>query len=257
MSGFLAMLHKETLEAWRTHKLLVSCILYLLVGIASPLLAKLTPAMLAMIPQEQLGGVELLITKDPAVADAMAQYLGNIILMPVLAVLLTMGAVAGEKRRHTLGMLLARPVGRRALLAAKLVVPLGIHALGMLLAAGACGLYTLILFGELHWPTYLAVNGLLLLGMWFFVVLTLLASAISRSSAVAAALGIGAYVALLTLTGLPSLARYTPAGLFTAASDLALGKEPILLGLTLVVSFGTAALALLLADRSFARQEID
>jgi hypothetical protein len=55
---------------------------------------------------------------------------------------------------------------------------------------------------------------------------------------------------------LPSLARYTPAGLFTAASDLAMGRELSLLWVTLGISALCIVVALWVADRLFAQQEL-
>lgn len=256
MTGLLPLLRKEALEALRTHKVVVAWVLYLLVGLASPLLARLTPEILAMLPEEQLGGVELLITQDPTLDDALVQYLKNFTMLPLLAVLLAMGAVAGEKRQNTLAMLLSKPLSRRALLGAKLGIQAAIHGVGTVLAAGACGLYATILFGGLYWPVFLLANGLLLLGQWFFLAVTLLGSVATRSPGAAAGAGIGVYLVALGLMGLPALSRYTPVGLFTAANDLALGREILLLPVTLGIAIGSTILCLVLADRLFARQEI-
>lgn len=256
LTGLGPMWGKEWRQVLRTHRLVVALICYALVGLGSPLLANLVPMLLALMPEDQLGGVELLITQDPGVTDAMVQYLKNFNLLPVLVVLLSMGSVANEKLRGTAPMLLAKPLSRRAFLLSKLGVAALVHLAGVVLAAAGCALYTTILFGPFHVPTFLLLNGLLLLGLWEYLALTLLASVLSRGSGMAAGLGLGAFVLMITMGALPSLARYTPAGVWVAATDLVSGRQPRSLALSLLAASLLIAGCLWLADRLFARQEL-
>ena len=59
--------------------------------------------------------------------------------------------------------------------------------------------------------------------------MTLLGSTAFRSAGAAAGLGIAYYAASVALAALPSLGRWTPAGLFVAASDLVAGVDRFLL----------------------------
>lgn len=256
MTGFGALFRKELLELVRTHRLLVAGVLYLLVGLGSPLLARAVPALLDLVPKDQLGGVEILITQDPTVKDALAQYLKNLNMLPLVAVLLSMGAVAGERRAQVLPMVLSKPVSRRAYLAAKAAATALLHTFGVFVAACGALLYTRILFGEVWIAGYVALNAVMLLVIFLFAALTLLASVALRSVGAVAAVGLGAYLALSALTALPTFARYTPAGLLLVAGNLVAGRPLEAPWASVAVALGALVLLLGLADRILARQEI-
>lgn len=181
MMGFSVLFRKELHELLRTGRAAVTLILYLLIGLGSPLVAKGLPWLFSHIPEDQLGGMDLIITQDPTLADAMAQYLKNLGLIPLLVVLLGMGAVNGERRSGLLSVILSRPVSRRAVLAAKALSTALLHVTGTVIAAAGCALYSQILFGGLWMPGFLAMNGVILLLNLLFAALTLLASVLTPS----------------------------------------------------------------------------
>lgn len=239
---------KELFEQWRTRRLLVAGAAFLLVGMVSPLLAYALPRLLEAIPPEELGGAEILMTAAPSARDALLQYQGNFSLLPLLVVLSAMGTLASERKSGTAAAVLSRPVGRRAFLLAKLLVPAVVYAFGTVVAGGICLAYTLALFGPVHVPGFLAVNALLYLQLLLYLSLTLFGSALFSGSGGAAAFGIGG-MALFGLVGVaPSVARYTPAGLGPAAVDVIVGRVPeplvaVLVSLVVIVALlaGTAA----------------
>ena len=57
----MTALAKEWLEQRRTHRLLIVCLIFLLFGLMSPLLAKFTPEIIKMVP-----GGEQIATHHPA-----------------------------------------------------------------------------------------------------------------------------------------------------------------------------------------------
>ncbi len=251
----LLLARKELLEHWRTRRLLVTALAFLVVGLVSPLLAYALPRLLESIPPDELGGAEILMTAAPTTRDALMQYLGNFGLLPLLVVLAGMGTLAGERKSGTAAAVLSRPVGRRAFLLVKLWVPALLYAFGTVIAAAGCLAYTVALFGALHLPAFLAVNALLYLQLLFYLALTLFGSALFSGAGGAAALGIGG-MALLGILGIaPSLARYSPAGLGGAASDIVLGRVAHPLP---AVAVTVVVIALLLAGTAalFARRPV-
>lgn len=224
MKPLLLLMRKELFEQWRTRRVLVAGAAFLLVGLVSPLLAWALPRLLESIPKDELGGAEILMTADPTVKDALLQYLGNFGLLPLLVVLSAMGTIANERKSGTAAAVLSRPVSRRAFLLAKWLVPALLYAFGTVIAAGGCLVYALALFGPVHVPGFLAANALLYLHLLLFLTLTLFGSALFSGAGGAAAFGLGGLALFGLIGAAPSLGRYTPAGLSSAAMDIVVGR---------------------------------
>ena len=188
MSFFVA-LRKEMLEQWRSYRLLIVVAVFVAFGLMSPLIAKFTPELVKLIPEgEQFAD----LIPPPIATDAVAQYVKNISQFGViLALLMTMGAVVQEKDKGTAALMLVKPMSRAAFLAAKFVALVLTFVVGIALAATACYYYTLLLFKPLDILDWLALNGLMLLFVLVYVALTLFASTISKSQAVAGGLAFG------------------------------------------------------------------
>ncbi len=256
MSPLVAFLRKEMLEQARTFRLAVLLVSFVLVGLISPLLAKITPELVGMIAEDELGGMELIITRAPGVNDALLQYHGNYSLLPLLVILLSFGAVSAEKSRKTAPMVLVKPVSRRSFILAKAAVPAGLLVAGTTLAAGGCLLYTTILFGEVDLPGYLLVNGMLLLGLLCYLALTLLASVLSPGPAAAAGIGLGGFILFSILGALPLIGKYTPAGLMSMAGEIILGRAVSGIGWSVLGSALLSLVFLFVAERVLSRQEL-
>ena len=115
--NFFIVLRKELMEQWRTKRLLIVAAILTVFGLASPLLAKLTPDLLKAIPDLPAGLAEII--PAPTVVDAVAQYVENMSQFGILlALLMSMGSVAQEKERGTAAMMLTHPVSRLTFLLA-------------------------------------------------------------------------------------------------------------------------------------------
>ncbi|HOG46699.1 MAG TPA: ABC transporter permease subunit [Anaerolineae bacterium] len=218
------LLRKELLEQWRTRRLLVLSVVFLFFGLLGPITAKLTPELIKLASASAPGLVFNL--PPPAMPDAIAQYIKNLSqMLPLVVLLVTMGSVVGEKERGTLPMVLAKPVGRGAVLAAKyagLVVTL---LVALLLGAVATYYYTQVLFGGLGLGAFAATN--LVAALYLLVVLSLafLASTLARSTVGAGALAFGFWVLLLVAGSLPRIGPHTPTALLNWAAQLGLGQS--------------------------------
>jgi ABC-2 type transport system permease protein len=220
MTGFGPMLHKELLEQWRTKRLLVVTIVFLLFGIGSPLLAKYTPELVKALAGESVG----IAIPPPRTEDAVVQFLKNLGQTGILAaILLAMGSVANEKERGITALLLTKPLSRGAYLLAKLVA-IGLTLLVACVVAAIGGwAYTTFLFEPLPLGGYAAMTALLALQLLAYAALTFLGSALSRSALVAAAIGIGAMILIAVVGALPTIGAWTPGGLAAPAQALAMG----------------------------------
>ena len=250
---FFTALRKELLEQWRSYRLLIVGVVLILFGIASPLLAKLTPELIKLVPE---GESLATLIPAPTAADAVAQYAKNMNQFGiVLALLVTMGAVAQEKDKGTAAMMLVKPMPRSVFLMAKFAALSLTFAVSIALAAIGSYVYTRVLFGALNAPAWLALNILLLIYVLVFVALTLLCSTLMRSAVAAGGLAFGTLIVLSILSALPAIAEVLPGQLIVWGTGLALGAD-IAAWPALGVSLALIAISLVAAWLFFERQEL-
>jgi ABC-2 type transport system permease protein len=222
MNGLLPWLRKELLEQWRTKRLLIGGIVLLVFGMASPLLAKLTPELMRMVP----GGENFLqLIPTPTVNDAIAQYIKNVQQFGlILALLFSMGAVAHEKEKGTAALMLVKPLGRGAFLLGKFIA-INLSLLAGLAAAALGGYcYTVFVFEAPAVGGWLGMNLMLWLFLTFIVALTLLCSTLLRSQSAAAGLAAGGLILVTAVGAIPAVGQYLPGELVNWGSALALGS---------------------------------
>jgi ABC-2 type transport system permease protein len=248
-SVFGASLVKELRYQWRTKRVLIVCAIFLVFGMVSPLLAKLTPALL-----NSLEGVEQFaeLIPEPSINDAVGQYVKNITQFGlILAILLGMGAIAGEKEKGTAAMVLSKPLPRPTFVTSKFIAQGVVYLLAFALAGVAAYYYTLFLFGALDAAAFVFGTFLLWLWLMVFAAATLLSSAIARSTGVAAGIAAGLTVLLLLAGSIPNLGALAPSGLVSWAGQLALGGDAapnagaIAMSVVLVLLALTASVAVL------------
>lgn len=257
MSGFGVLLRKEVAEAWRTRRLPVVALLFVAVGIVSPLTARYLNEILGAA----LGGEVAIPLPEPSAATALEQLQKNLGQLGALAAIaLAMGSVSGELDRGTAALVLAQPVTRPAFLAAKLAgiaIVLGVCTLAGVAVAWA---YTVILFGGIPAAGWIAFAVLAWLTLLTWASLTFLASAATGSTTAAAGIGFVALVALSLLAVVPALDRWLPSGLSVPAMLVALGQTTSIDGAQLASALaGTIAIVALSAAGAiiaFGRREL-
>jgi ABC-2 type transport system permease protein len=252
--SFFIMLRKELTEQWRTKRLLIVSAVLVIFGLASPLLAKVTPEILRSVPDMPPGLADLI--PAPSVAEAVGQYVKNMSQFGILlAVLMSMGAVAQEKERGTAATLLTHPLSRLSYLMAKFTALALTFCISLAVAALGCWYYTLLLFEALPWGAFLALNGLMLVVFLVYIAVTLLCSTLVRTQGAAAGLAFAALVLIGGVGSLPRLSEYFPGELFNWGGLLALGQSGTSWP-ALWVSLGIIAAALSAAWLVFRRQEL-
>lgn len=254
MTGYRVLLRRELLEQWRTMRLGIVVIVFLLFGLLSPVLARYTPELIgSFLPPDQLP----LRLPTPTTADAISQFIKNVGGTLTLAgVLLAMGMVASEKERGTAAFILTKPAGRGAFVAAKLTALAVTLGLAMAASGAAAYAYTGWLFTAPPIGGFAAMVLSIWLAQLSIASLTLLGSALVRSVVAAGALGFAAYVILALVSALPTIGQYTPAGLQNAAGELALGGMPPTIVAAVAANLALVAGAGVLAWLALRRQEI-
>ena len=255
LGGFALLLGKELREQVRTLRLVVVVAVLAVFGATSPLIAKLLPDIIKAAGTQSAG---LTITMPPpTTADAVTQLVKNLGQFGALiAILVSMGAVATEKERGTAGFVLTKPVGRGAFIAAKAA------AIALLLGAGiAAGyalawLYTGVLFEVLPLAGFVASGVLLWLSLLVIGGATFLFSVLARSSLVAGGAGFVALIVAGIVAAIPVVGPYMPTALSSPAMALALGLPAGDLGGPVLVNLVLVCLALGAAGIAFRRQEL-
>ena len=260
---------KEIHQLWRTKRLFVMSAVFLIFGMGSPLIAKVTPQILSSIE-----GAEMFadLIPEPTAGDAMSQYIKNLSQFGfILAVLLAMGLVVGEKERKTIPMIISKPMPRWAFIISKYFAQLIMYVVMFLLSSLVAYYYTIILFGSLDLGAFLLLNGLMLLWLLTFVALSLLGSTLGKSTIAAGGIGLGLSVALMLSGSLPLYGPLMPGGLISWAAMLGqsaagtaasmpgtglLAGEMVSNGGAVVSAFVVIIMSLVLAVGIFEQQEL-
>ena len=206
------LLWKEMLEQWRSYRMLAVAAVLVVMGILGPLTARYMNELMASIPGTP-EGLEAVLPK-PTVDLAVAELVDNLAQFGlILALLVPMASVVGEKTSGTAALTLSKPVSRGAFLLAKLLALLVTFAIGIGLGVAAGYAYTGMLFTWLPLPGFLVLACGLLLYLLFYSSLALLASTLMRSQLAAAGLAFGLAILLGLLGTLPAISAYLPASL--------------------------------------------
>jgi ABC-2 type transport system permease protein len=250
-------LKKELLQQWRSKRLLVVLIVFVAFGLMSPAFAKFTPEILKSVEgAEQFAD----LIPEPQISDAVVQYIKNLTQFGfILAVLLGMGAVVGEKEKGTAAMILSKPMPRWAFIFSKFSAQFVVYLAAFILSGVGAWYYTWVIFGQLPVGGFALVNVLLFVWLLTFVSLTLFASVLAGSTAAAAGIGLGAAVILLLAGNLPVIGGLAPGALVNWASQVGLGSGGEILipnGAALCVALVIILMGVLGALAVFETQEI-
>ena len=251
--NFFTAFQKEFLEQRRTKRLMIAVVILVVFGITSPLMAKLMPALFAMIPGTEGFTVTM---PTPTLTDAVTQYLKNITQFGViLALLYGMGSVALEKDKGTAIMILSKPMPRGSFLMAKFAAIAVTFVIALVLAGGLGCFYTVYLFGAVNITSWVVLNGLVLLYLLLYTALTLFFSTLTKAQYIAIGLAFGTLIVLGILGSIPGIGKFMPDTLIANAGQIALGgAAESWVGLW--VTLGLMLVALLGAWVVFRRQEI-
>ena len=165
MNGMISFVKKEWIEYLRTHKLLILLIVFVLFGIMSPLMAKLTPELLKSMMDEEM--VNALQPNEPTALDSYAQFFKNVTQLGfIVLVLVCSSMLSNEIAKGTLIPFVTRGLHRSSILLAKLVVAIFVWTICYIACFLITWLYTMLLFPavEVH-SLFLGLAALWLFGV--------------------------------------------------------------------------------------------
>lgn len=216
MRQLTAFMGKEWTELLRTGKALVLSLVFVLLGMMNPAIAKLTPWLLELVSDSmESSGIAVTGVEVNALAS-WTQFYKNAPMLFLFFLLMFGGILTGEYRRGTLVNMATKGMKRWKILASKLWVMLLCWTAGFWCCYGITYGYNAYFWDNgvvcrLAFPAFC----LYLAGVWL-VTLLLLASAVTSSSSAALLVTGGGFGIVYLLGMLPDCKRWLPAQLFNA-----------------------------------------
>lgn len=225
MSGFRAFLAKELHEIRRTWRIWVLPGLLLFFAATSPVIALLTPKMVASIAGSQPGLVIHL--PPPTAADAYGQFLKNLTQIVLVAlVIASAGTVSGERASGTAILALTKPLSPGAFVLAKVVSQSLLLITFTALGTAVCAGVTALLFPSGDVQALAAAVALWLTYALLLVTVMTLLSAGFASRGAAAGAGLAFYLVTFVVAIWPAASKHTFVGLLGASSKALAGRTP-------------------------------
>jgi ABC-2 type transport system permease protein len=255
VSGYRALLEKEIVEAWRTYRLAGLAGTFLVLGIGVAVFTRGQRALVRLFapPDYEIG------LPPAAIPDVVGQLvLALLQLGAVMAILMTMGAIAGERERGTLAYIVVKPVSRAAVIGAKWMALAMQFAVAVALAVLGAWLYTGVLLEPAPVLPWVQLSIVAWLAAMVHVSITLLGSVLLGSTLAAGGFGFLGFVGLTLAAGVPTLAPWLPSGLGEVATALALEETSPDLDPTRTIGVSVLVIAacILAAWLRFRHQEI-
>ena len=145
MKVYLAFMKKEFMENFRNKKIIILAVVFLLIGMMSPVTAKLTPLIIKSV---SMNGIEIKVP-DPVEMDAWVQFFKNVgqMGMFVLALLLS-NQMSNELQKGTLINLFSKGLSRYKVVIAKFSIGLIMWLVSYGLAFLVSWAYAVYFFGN-------------------------------------------------------------------------------------------------------------
>ena len=210
MKPFLAFTRKELLAQFRTGKVTILGILFVLFGIMNPAIAKLTPWLMEMMA-DSLAESGMIITDITVTAmDSWVQFFKNIPMALIVFVLMQSSIFTREYQTGTLVLSLTKGLPRSTVLIAKTVV------LTLFWSAGYWLCFAITYgYNAYFWDNAVAQNLLFsvvcwwIFGLWILSLMVLFSTIASANTGVL--LGTGGVVLVSSLLALvPRVSKYLP-----------------------------------------------
>lgn len=226
MKSLIAFTKKELLEQLRTGRLLILGLIFLLLGVMNPGVAKLTP-WLFEIMADDLAQSGMVVTQVTVTAmDSWVQFYKNIPIGLIAFLLLESGVFTREYQTGTLVLSLTKGLPRWQVVVSKAAVLAALWTAGYWLCYGITWGYN-----AYFWDNAVAQNltsaavHWWLFGLWTVALLTFFSALVSANTGALA--GTGCVVLAAYLLGLlPKLARYSPT-MLTAGNALIHGTAQV------------------------------
>jgi ABC-2 type transport system permease protein len=209
MRAYAAFTGKEFLENWRTYKLFILTMVFLILGMMSPLFAKYTNEIIVLAAPEM--NLQL---PEPTMYDSWVQFFSNVGQIGLIALVITFsGIIARELSRGTLINMLTKGLSRSTVILSKFTAATVIWTVCYL-----CSLAVAYVYTAYFWAmdgmnnVFLSFFGLWLFGV-FLISLVILGGVLFKGVMGSLLFTGGALVIIGMTSWIPVIGDYEPAGL--------------------------------------------
>lgn len=213
---------KEIIESWRTSRLLILIVIFLILGLMNPLLAKLTPEIIKMT----IGGEVAKTIPNPTSLDSWTQFFKNLTQIGLIVfALMFSGIVSNEVSKGTLINLVTKGLQRWVVIVSKWISLLIQWTLCFFLSFLITWLYTWYYFSDNDSPYLFQA----IFPLWFFgillVSLFICSSTVARNSYEGLLITGGGVIILILLNLFDNLKYYNPLSLITQNMNFLQGSQ--------------------------------
>ena len=218
MRQLTAFIQKEFTEVTRNSKLLICAIIFILLGIMNPAIAKITPWLVEQFSNATSGAGMLIQTMEISALTSWEQFFKNMPMGIVFFVLMFSGIVAAELQKGTLINIVTKGMPRWKIMVSKLILLLVLWT-GMYFAS-----YIITyVYNDFYWDNdtvnniFFSVLCLYLFGVWLISLIMLMSALADNSAAVS--IGVCGVFLLSYLLGIiPAVQDYLPTKLKGSSS---------------------------------------
>ena len=242
MRQLTAFIQKEFTEVTRNSKLLICAIIFILLGIMNPAIAKITPWLVEQFSNATSGAGMLIQTMEISALTSWEQFFKNMPMGIVFFVLMFSGIVAAELQKGTLINIVTKGMPRWKIMVSKLILLLVLWT-GMYFAS-----YIITyVYNDFYWDNdtvnniFFSVFCLYLFGVWLISLIMLMSALADNSAAVS--IGVCGVFLLSYLLGIiPTVQDYLPTKLKGSSSLIyELAKPADFTGAIVVVAIWSLA----------------
>lgn len=221
MRYFKVFLKKEVLENTRNYKGFIIIIIFLFLGIISPITAKYTPEIIKSV---QLEGMEMKIP-IPTWIDSWGQFYKNISQIGlVVTIAIFLGIMSKEYQNNTIVNLVTKGVSREAIIISKYTSMVLLYTVAFLVAILANIIYTKVYFDKIISQKVVITLLLIYLFYIFLLGLIMFVSTISKRESNSILYILVFFIPLFIIRIIPNTNKYNPLTLFLNSTDILIGK---------------------------------
>ena len=225
MKSLFSFMKKEYLEAARTGKVMMIILLFLLFGIMSPAVAKLTPWMMETLSESMAESGFIVTNVQVDALTSWTQFFKNIPIALIAFVLIFSDIFTKEYKSGTLLLILTKGLSRYKVVLAKAVLLLSLWTVGY----GICFAITYG-YNAYFWDNRImdhlvfSVTIWWLFGIWVICLMVLFSSLLQNNAGVILCVG-GTVLLAYLLSIIPKVKAYSPTVLMNTSSILTGAEE--------------------------------
>lgn len=216
MNSFILFFKKEITELVKTVKGIVLAIVFIVIAISSPLIAKLTPEIFKLAgidaSNEEFAALAALIPA-PTSDSSYTQFFGNFNQIGLLALIIVFaGIVANEKSKSTAAYILTKNISRAQFILSKFASSAVFTFIAVVITMATQIIYTNVLFDDNNvlMNNVILYFAMLLLYLFFILTIVLFSSVVSKSVTPATFVAFLIFIAFNIATAIPKIGKYMP-----------------------------------------------